>query len=224
MNLVKSVCLIDWKMPEMDGIETTRQIRKIVGGEVPIVIISAYDWTEVEVEARAAGADAFVSKPLFRSRLDVALRNVIFGEKPKDKDNILNEYETKNFSDKRILLVEDNELNREIAVEILGMTGVHIDTAEDGRQALQMFEKSPDDYYDMIFMDIQMPVMDGLQATRAIRELYRKDAVRVPIVAMSANAFVEDMKRSRRAGMNEHIAKPLNLEKLLGVMEHYLDE
>ena len=218
------VCLIDWKMPEMDGIETTRQIRKIVGGEVPIVIISAYDWTEVEVEARAAGADAFVSKPLFRSRLDVALRNVIFGEKPKDKDNILNEYETKNSSDKRILLVEDNELNREIAVEILGMTGVHIDTAEDGRQALQMFEKSPDDYYDMIFMDIQMPVMDGLQATRAIRELYRKDAVRVPIVAMSANAFVEDMKRSRRAGMNEHIAKPLNLEKLLGVMEHYLDE
>ena len=218
------VCLIDWKMPEMDGIETTRQIRKIVGGEVPIVIISAYDWTEVEVEARAAGADAFVSKPLFRSRLDVALRNVIFGEKPKDKDNILNEYETKNSSDKRILLVEDNELNREIAVEILGMTGVHIDTAEDGRQALQMFEKSPDDYYDIIFMDIQMPVMDGLQATRAIRELYRKDAVRVPIVAMSANAFVEDMKRSRRAGMNEHIAKPLNLEKLLGVMEHYLDE
>lgn len=218
------VCLIDWKMPEMDGIETTRQIRKIVGGEVPIVIISAYDWTEVEIEARAAGADAFISKPLFRSRLDVALRNVISGEKPKDKDNILNEYEAKNFSDKRVLLVEDNELNREIAVEILGMTGVHIDTAEDGRQALQMFEKSPDDYYDMIFMDIQMPVMDGLQATRAIRELYRKDAVRVPIVAMSANAFVEDMKRSRRAGMNEHIAKPLNLEKLLGVMEHYLDD
>ena len=224
LNLVKSVCLIDWKMPEMDGIETTRQIRKIVGGEVPIVIISAYDWTEVEVEARAAGADAFISKPLFRSRLDVVLRNVISGEKPKDKDNILKEYETKNFSDKRVLLVEDNELNREIAVEILGMTGVHIDIAEDGRQALQMFEKSPDDYYDMIFMDIQMPVMDGLQATRAIRELYRKDAVRVPIVAMSANAFVEDIKRSRRAGMNEHIAKPLNLEKLLGVMEHYLDD
>ena len=217
------VCLIDWKMPEMDGIETTRRIRKIVGGDVPIVIISAYDWSEVELEARAAGADGFISKPLFRSRLDVALRSVIAGEKPKDKENILDDFELKNYADKRVLLVEDNELNREIATEILGMTGVSVETAEDGRQALQMFEVHEENYYDMIFMDIQMPIMDGLQATRAIRQLKRKDALSVPIVAMSANAFVEDIKRSKRAGMNDHVAKPVNLTKLLGVMENYLD-
>ena len=216
------VCLIDWKMPDMDGIEVTERIREIVGGEVPIVIISAYDWSEIEMPARAAGADAFISKPLFRSRLDVTLRDVVAGEKPKSGGNVLNEYVEKDYSDKRILLVEDNELNREISVEILGMTGAQIETAEDGRQALACFESHAPGYYDLIFMDIQMPVMDGLQATRAIRQLRRADALTIPIVAMSANAFTEDMESSKRAGMNDHISKPVSLPKLLGVMENYL--
>lgn len=218
------MCLIDWKMPEMDGIETTRKIREIIGDKMPIIIVSAYDWADIEVEARAAGANGFLSKPLFRSRLEVTIRNVLSGKEQKTNDNLLKEYREKDFSDKRILLVEDNELNREIAMEILTMTGVKIETAEDGREALQLFEFKKPGYYDMIFMDIQMPIMDGLQATRAIRQLNRPDAVKIPIVAMSANAFVEDRECSKRAGMNEHLEKPINLPKLLGVMEEYLGQ
>lgn len=215
------VCLIDWEMPDMSGAEVTRRIREITGG-VSMVIISACDWSEIETRARAAGADAFISKPLFRSRLEMTLRDVIAGEKPKDSENVFKEYVGKDYSDKHILLVEDNELNREISVEILGMTGAQIETAEDGHQALACFESHAPGYYDLIFMDIQMPVMDGLQATRAIRQLRRADALTIPIVAMSANAFTEDMESSKRAGMNDHIAKPVSLPKLLGVMENYL--
>lgn len=166
--------------------------------------------------------DGYGMKPLFRSRLEMTLRDVIAGEKPKDSGNVLKEYVGKDYSDKRILLVEDNELNREISVEILGMTGAQIETAEDGHQALACFESHAPGYYDLIFIDIQMPVMDGLQAMRAIRQLRRADALTIPIVAMSANAFTEDMESSKRAGMNDHIAKPVSLPKLLGVMENYL--
>ena len=166
--------------------------------------------------------DGYGMKPLFRSRLEMTLRDVIAGEKPKDSGNVLKEYVGKDYSDKRILLVEDNELNREISVEILGMTDAQIETAEDGHQALACFESHAPGCYDLIVMDIQMPVMDGLQATRAIRQLRRADALTIPIVAMSANAFTEDMESSKRAGMNDHIAKPVSLPKLLGVMENYL--
>lgn len=141
---------------------------------------------------------------------------------PEQKENILEKYTEKHYEDKRILLVDDNELNREIASEILGMTHVMVEEAEDGRQALEMFEKSERNYYDMILMDIQMPVMDGHMAAKTIRKLRRPDAVSVPIIAMSANAFIEDVESLRLAGMNGHISKPVNIAKLLGIMEDYL--
>ena len=216
------VCLIDWKMPDMDCMEIIRQVRRYGGENMAIVIISAYDWSEIEMNARAAGANSFMTKPLFRSKLIGKLKEVTDEILPEQKENILEKYTEKHYEDKRILLVDDNELNREIASEILGMTHVMVEEAEDGKQALEMFENSEWNYYDMILMDVQMPVMDGHQATKAIRRLKRPDAVSVPIVAMSANAFIEDVESSRMAGMNGHISKPVNIAKLLGIMEDYL--
>ena len=215
-------CLIDWKMPDMDCMEIIRQVRRYGGENMAIVIISAYDWSEIEMNARAAGANSFMTKPLFRSKLIGKLKEVTDEIPPEQKENILEKYTEKHYEDKRILLVDDNELNREIASEILGMTRVMVEEAEDGRQALELFEKSERNYYDMILMDVQMPVMDGHQATKAIRKLKRPDAVSVPIIAMSANAFIEDVESSRMAGMNGHISKPVNIAKLLGIMEDYL--
>ncbi len=206
----------------MDGVELVRQLRQQRHTDALKLIVYAYDWSDIETEARSAGADDCMTQPLFRSRLDMTLRDVVAGEQVKQKESELEIYAEKNFSDKRILLVEDNELNQEIAQEIIGMTGAQIEVAENGRQALELFEQHRNGYYDMIFMDIQMPVMDGYQATRAIRQLKRQDASVIPIVAMSANAFTEDMESSRRAGMNDHIAKPVSLSKLLAIMENYL--
>ena len=217
-----NVCLIDWKMPDMDCMEIIRQVRRYGGENMAIVIISAYDWSEIEMNARAAGANSFMTKPLFRSKLIGKLKEVMDEIPPEQKENILEKYTEKHYEDKRILLVDDNELNREIASEILGMTHVMVEEAEDGQQALEMFEKSEQNYYDMILMDVQMPVMDGHMATKAIRRLKRPDAVSVPIIAMSANAFIEDVESSRLAGMNGHISKPVNIAKLLGIMEDYL--
>lgn len=217
------LCLLDWKIPGEDCMETIRSIRQVVSRkETALIIISSYDWSTIEVDARAAGADALMSKPLFKSKLISKIRSVLDGNSQDGKENVLEEFAQKNYEDKRILLVEDNELNREIAEEILGMTGVKVETAEDGSKALKMFEDSEENYYDMILMDIQMPVMNGHQATRAIRQLKRPDAMKVPIVAMSANAFMEDVESSRQAGMNAHISKPINLAKLLDVMEDYM--
>ncbi|MBU5482216.1 response regulator [Blautia sp. MSJ-19] len=216
------VCLIDWKMPDMDCMEIVRQVRRYGGAEMSIVIISAYDWSEIEMNARAAGADSFMTKPLFRSKLIGKLKEVTDSIPEEQKENILEKYTEKNYEDKRILLVDDNDLNREIAREILEMTHVMVEEAEDGKQAVEMFEKSEEKHYDMILMDIQMPVMNGHEATKIIRRMNRPDAVSVPIIAMSANAFVEDVENSRLAGMNSHISKPVNIAKLLGIMEDYL--
>lgn len=215
--------ILDWKMPEMDGIETARAIREKVGSDVPIIILSAYDWSNVEAEARRAGVDGFISKPLFKSRL-VYLFNQI-AEKDKDKELS----EDKSFTElklngKRILLVEDNELNREIAEEIISETGVTVESAENGLEALEKFEKSVENYYDMILMDIQMPVMNGYEAVEAIRKLPRKDSAGVPIIAMTANAFTEDIQRSRNAGMNEHLTKPLDIGQLMKCLETWIGE
>ena len=218
------VCLIDWKMPDMDCMDIIRQVRRYGGTDLAIIIISAYDWTEIEMNARAAGANSFLSKPLFRSKLIAKLNSVIDDITPEQKTNILEKFNEKDYQGKRVLLVDDNELNREIACEILGMTQAKVEEAEDGKQALEMFQNSPENYYDMIFMDVQMPIMDGHKATREIRRLHRPDAVTVPIIAMSANAFIEDVENSRMAGMNSHISKPINIAKLLGIMEEYLGE
>ncbi len=213
--------ILDWKMPEMDGIETAKAIRKKVGPEVPIIILSAYDWNGVEEEARRAGVNGFISKPLFRSRL-VYLFNQLAENGREQKGCDTEQAETRIAPGKRLLLVEDNELNREIAEEIIGQTGVLVESVENGKEALERFEEMGENYYDLIFMDIQMPVMNGYEATAAIRRLPRKDAARIPIIAMTANAFAEDIQQSKRAGMNEHLTKPLEIEQLMQCLERWL--
>lgn len=205
------VCLIDWKMPDMNGIEVTRRIRRELGPDTLVTIISSYDWSEIEQEAKAAGANAFIAKPLFESSLyqvlsSVTRRDHAAGETYKGP--------TVSFEGKRFLLVEDNELNQEIAAEILRGTGAEIQCVRDGREAVEEFNTSAAGYYDLILIDIQMPVMDGYEATRAIRLSSHEDAERIPILAMTANAFREDEAAALEAGMNGHIAKPIEVEAL----------
>ena len=163
--------ILDWKMPEIDRIETARQIRKRIGKEITIIVLISYEFSEIEEEAKAAGVDAFIAKPLFRSRLTATLRQFTSGRKEKTARNYLEELSESDYTGKRILLVEDNELNREIGVEILQMTGAEVETAENGKIAVEKVEASPKGSYDLIFMDIQMPVMNGYEATAAIRSL-----------------------------------------------------
>ena len=163
--------ILDWKMPEIDRIETARQIRKRIGKEITIIVLISYEFSEIEEEAKAAGVDAFIAKPLFRSRLTATLRQFTSGRKEKTARNYLEELSESDYTGKRILLVEDNELNREIGVEILQMTRAEVETAENGKIAVEKVEASPEGLYDLVFMDIQMPVMNGYEATAAIRSL-----------------------------------------------------
>ena len=213
--------ILDWKMPEMDGIATARKIRERVGEEVTIIILTSFDFSEIEEEARAVGVNAFMAKPLFRSRLTATLRQFTSGKKEKNARNYLEDFAKENYAGKRILLVEDNELNREIATEIIGMTGVTIDSAENGKIAVEKVMEAPEKWYDLIFMDIQMPIMNGYEATAAIRALAGSRG-KVPIIAMTANAFAEDVQLAKNTGMNEHIAKPLDLNKLNDVLKQWL--
>ena len=213
--------ILDWKMPEMDGIATARRIRECVGEDVTIIILTSFDFSEIEEEARAAGVNAFMAKPLFRSRLTATLRQFTSGKKEKNARNYLEDFAKENYAGKRILLVEDNELNREIATEIIGMTGVTIDIAENGKIAVEKVMEAPEKWYDLIFMDIQMPIMNGYEATAAIRALAGSRG-KVPIIAMTANAFAEDVQLAKNTGMNEHIAKPLDLNKLNDVLKQWL--
>lgn len=214
--------IIDWKMPEMDGVETTREIRRRVGKDVPIIVFTAYDCSAIEKEAREAGADAFITKPLFRSRLTALFKELV-GSGAKNRDFIadeLSDLEHEDFSGKRILLVEDNDLNREIAEEIIGMTGAETESAENGKRAVELIQQKGSDYYNIIFMDIQMPVMNGYDSAREIRSL--PGCSDLPIVAMTANAFAEDVALAKNAGMNEHISKPLDLKKLSEILRKWL--
>lgn len=215
-------CIIDWKMPDMDGIETTRNIRKAVGNEVPIIIISAYDWSDIEQEARAAGANAFISKPLFRSRLAKTFNTLVGGDEQKVQEAPFADLEDMNLTGRRALLVEDNELNAEIAAEILQMAGLSVEHAVDGTEAVDRMCGCEDGYYDIIFMDIQMPRMNGYDATRAIRSMNRSYCRQIPIVAMTANAFAEDVQAAKTVGMNEHIAKPLDWKSLARTLDRWL--
>ena len=207
-----SVYLIDWLLPDMNGVEVVRQVRRVVGDDTPIIILTAYDWTDIEAEAREAGVTAFCAKPLFMSEL----RNVLakpFGTEEKDAAQ-----PKRDFSGKRLLVVEDNELNLEIATTILEEAGFTVETAENGRVAVEKVEAAAPNWYDLVLMDIQMPEMDGYEATRRIRALADKEKAGVPIVAMSANAFEEDKKNAMSAGMNGHIAKPLDVELLFRIL------
>lgn len=217
-----SAVILDWKMPGKDGLETAREIRSKVGDNIPIIILSAYDWTDIEAEAREAGIQAFIEKPLFRSRLVYALKSVLDQGDQESKMDIADKEKTPSYEGKRILLVEDNEINREIANELLSYLNVTVEQAENGREALDKITVTPANYYDLIFMDIQMPVMNGYDATRRIRNLGREDTQKIPIIAMTANAFADDIKESLASGMNDHIAKPVELSKLAEALEKWL--
>ena len=197
-------------MPDMNGIETVRRIRKVIGDSAPIIILTAYDWSDIETEAREAGVTAFVSKPLFMSELREVLTRPIRTKAVK-KETVKNV----DFTGKRILLAEDNELNQEIATEILRSAGFVIDFAEDGIAAVDKMAGAESDRYDLILMDIQMPKMDGFTATREIRTLSDNRKANIPIIAMTANAFEEDKKKAFESGMNGFIAKPINIKALM---------
>ncbi len=214
--------IVDWKMPGMDGIQTTKEIRRRVGNEVPVIIISAYDWSDIELEARAAGANAFISKPLFKSRMAHLFKGLLGGDVSEEHRTSLDDIISNDFEGRRALLVEDNDLNAEIAGEILEMAGLEVEYAKDGKEALDKMVTVKDDYYDIVFMDIQMPVMNGYDATVAIRALPGEYTKRVPIIAMTANAFTEDVRASHRAGMNQHIAKPLDFDQLMQTLCKWL--
>ncbi len=215
--------ILDWKMPGMDGLDTARAIKRLVGDTLPIIILSAYDWSDIEMEARAAGVDAFLSKPVFKSGLIRTFKSLKNGA-PEDPNQAspLEPIMQNDFSGHRVLLVEDNDLNREIAREVLEMAGVTVEEAENGQIAVDRFSTSEAGYYSLILMDIQMPVMNGYDAAAAIRALKRPDALRVPILAMTANAFVEDIQAAKAAGMNEHLAKPIDFETLGSALKKYL--
>ena len=209
-----SVYIIDWLIPDMNGIEIVRQIRKVIGNRCPIIILTAYDWADIEDEARAAGVTAFCEKPLFLSELRRVLAEP-FRTEPASKPAQPTAADLKG---KKLLLVEDNELNREIALEILKEAGFVVDTAEDGAVAVQKIKQAAPGQYDLILMDIQMPNLDGYEATRQIRALPDAEKASIPIFAMTANAFEEDRQNALEAGMNGHIAKPLDVPHLLRVL------
>ena len=210
--------IIDWRLPDMNGIEVTRQIRRL-GDETPIIILTAYDWSDIEEEARNAGVTAFCSKPMFLSDLRETLMTAI-GRKEAESDDVLpHTNETLDFKNKHLLLVEDNDLNREIAQEILGEYGFHIDIAENGAIAVEKISDSEPGDYDLVLMDIQMPVMDGYEATRNIRSLDHPMRAGIPILAMTANAFDEDRKAAMDAGMNGFLSKPIQIEELIQTLQ-----
>lgn len=214
------IVLVDLKMPDMDGIQTAKAIRRLVGAETLVVVMTAYEWKEIEADARRAGVDFFITKPLFRSEL------VDLFEKINDFSEAVYEPETAKgeiqFAGERILLVEDNELNLEVAASLLEMKGLTIESACNGLQALEKFCSTPVGYYDAVLMDIRMPVMDGLEAARNIRLFDKSDAQTIPIIAMTANAFDEDVEKSHAAGMNAHLAKPIDPEKLFAVLQEFI--
>ena len=202
----------------MNGIETARELRKQLGNDAPILLISAYDWSEIEDEAREAGISGFLSKPLFRSALYYGLKPYI----DSPEQIFVPEKDTITFTDKRILLAEDNDLNWEIASELLQDLGLEIDRAENGQVCADMFEKSPAGYYDAILMDIRMPVKNGYEATDLIHNMDRPDAS-LPIMAMTADAFSEDIQKCLEYGMNAHIAKPIGIKELSRLLNRYFE-
>ena len=213
--------IVDWVMPGMDGLETIRQIRHEVGEATPIVLVSAYDWTEIEEEALQAGVSAFISKPLFRSRLYRVLRAVCADDGTEESAHL---HATRQPLSGRVLLVEDNELNSEIASELIEQLGAQVECACDGEEAVTLACEAEEGYYRLIFMDWQMPRMDGIEATKAIIAYERETGrVHVPIVAMTANAFNEDRRRALEAGMDGFMAKPIDLKELEHNLREYLD-
>lgn len=215
LNDEYQVYIVDYLMPDMNGIETIRRIRRVIREDVPIIVLTAYDWSDFEKEAREAGATAFVAKPIFMSELRSVLTQPVQMEEQKFESTD----DSYDYSGKRVLLVEDNELNRELATVILEETGMVIDCAEDGIEAVNIINEAPEDKYDLVLMDIQMPRMDGYTATREIRTLSNNRKANIPIVAMTANAFDEDRRKAFECGMNGHIVKPIDMKEIAKVFD-----
>ena len=213
-----NLILVDWKMPDMDGVETTRRIREIVGNESAIIILTAYKWDDVLDEAVQAGVDSFIAKPLFATNLLEEFKEAIRRKGAvgtKDAVSV-------DLSGRRILLAEDVEINAEIMKMVLQMRGMETEVAENGRIAVDLFASHPEGYYSAVLMDMRMPEMDGLEATRTIRALHREDAKTIPIIAMTANAFDEDVQRSLQAGLNAHLSKPVKPDALFETLESFI--
>ena len=215
------IILLDWKLPDMDGISAAKEIRRRFGDETPIMLISAYDWSEIESEAKQAGITGFISKPLFRSTLFYGLKPFINDASAAAEQ--LHEEKYADFTGRHILLAEDNDLNWEIANELLSDLGMELDWAENGRICVDKFEASPVGFYDAVLMDLRMPVMTGYEATEAIRNLDRPDK-NIPIIAMTADAFSEDIKKCLDAGMNAHVAKPIDIREVSRLLEKFIHE
>ncbi len=215
------IYIIDWIMSDINGVETARRIRREAGEDVCIIVLTAYDWSDIELEAKEAGVTAFCSKPVFFSELRRCLLNFVVPVEKKSKKNFKGK---ENYYNQRLLLVEDNELNMEIATELLNEVGFEIETAGNGKIAVAMVEKSEPGYYKLVLMDVQMPVMNGYDAAIAIRRLKNKQLASIPILAMTANAFEEDKQKALNCGMDGHIAKPIDVDKLLETVDAVLKE
>ncbi|SMG15351.1 response regulator [Fibrobacter sp. UWB13] len=213
-----SLIVLDWQMHEMDGVETARQIRAVTGDDTAIIVLTAYNWDDVLDEALAAGVDCFIAKPIFTKNILDELKNIL----KKKRQHIAPMKKKAELSGRQLLLAEDMEVNAQIMIEILKMRNIQTDHAENGKIALEMFSKSPIGYYDAILMDMRMPEMDGLEATAAIRKLDRPDAKVIPIIALTANAFDEDVQRSLQAGLNAHLSKPVQPDVLFETLEGML--
>lgn len=208
--------LVDWRMPDMDGVETTRQIRAAVGSETPVIILTSYNWDDIADEAKSAGVDTFVAKPLFAEKVLDEFRAAF------RKKNAKLVRETADLKGRRILLAEDVSVNAEIMIMVLSMREMEVDHAENGRIAVEKFEEHKEGYYDAVLMDMRMPEMDGLEATRRIRAMDRSDAKSIPIIALTANAFDEDVQHSMQAGLNAHLSKPVEPDVLFETLEGLL--
>lgn len=213
-----NLILVDWKMPDLDGLETTRQIRSIIGNESAIIMLTAYKWDDVLDEAVQAGVDSFLSKPLFAANVLEEFKNAVMRKGiliDKDIDNVT-------LDGRKILLAEDVDINAEIIIMTLQMEGIEAERASNGKIAVDMFLSHNEGYYDAVLMDMRMPEMDGLEATRMIRRSDRPDAETIPIIALTANAFDEDVQRSLQAGLNAHLTKPVKPEELFKTLREFI--
>ncbi len=211
------IILLDWKLPDMDGLLVAKQIRRIVGADMPVILISAYDWSDFEADARAAGISGFIAKPLFKSTLFHELKKYMCVDENTD-----NEEKDMDLSGCHLLVAEDNEINWEVLKELLSNVGMELDWAENGQICLDKFKEAESGHYDAILMDVRMPVMNGYEATEAIRALKHPDAQNIPIIAMTADAFAEDIQRCLESGMNAHTAKPVNMNELISMLKKYI--
>ena len=216
------VYIVDWLIPDINGIEVARRIRQEIGDMVPIIVLTAYDWSEIEEEAKEAGVSGFISKPLFMSELSECLKRVCTKGDDSSDDYDESSPLVEEFMGRRILLVEDNEMNQEIAIAILEEAGFFVELACDGKESVDKVINNPVGHYDIVLMDIQMPIMNGYEAAREIRNLADPDLANIPIIAMTADAFEEDRMAALEAGMNEHISKPIDVEVLFHVLKYIL--